>query len=163
MKKFIDLYNEIEEKLLVFSLVFTVILIFIQVIMRYIFNNSLTWSEELARYIFIWQCWLGVSLSFRKRSHINITMITDNLKGKSKLFLEVLAYLITLAFTIFLVVEGTKLLMFMLNRGTSSPSLKIPLAVVYASLPVACFASSFRIVGIIKEKIDAFKLAEKEA
>lgn len=59
MKKVIGFYNSLEAHLLVISLAFTTLLIFVQVVMRYVFNNSLSWSEELARYVFIWQIWLG--------------------------------------------------------------------------------------------------------
>lgn len=50
-----NIYNNLEEYLLVVSLVINVLLVFLQVIMRTVFKNSLTWSEELSRYIFIWQ------------------------------------------------------------------------------------------------------------
>ena len=52
-----NIYNNLEEYLLVVSLVINVLLVFLQVIMRTVFKNSLTWSEELSRYIFIWQIW----------------------------------------------------------------------------------------------------------
>lgn len=63
MKKLINFYNQLEAHLLVCSLIFTVILVFFQVILRYVFSSSLSWSEELARYIFIWQIWLGTSVA----------------------------------------------------------------------------------------------------
>ena len=58
-----NIYNNLEEYLLVVSLVINVLLVFLQVIMRTVFKNSLTWSEELSRYIFIWQIWLGASIA----------------------------------------------------------------------------------------------------
>lgn len=54
LKKLIYGYDKLEEYLLCGSLVFTTLVVFLQVIMRKVFNNSLTWSEELTRYIFIW-------------------------------------------------------------------------------------------------------------
>ena len=49
-----NIYNNLEEYLLVVSLVINVLLVFLQVIMRTVFKNSLTWSEELSRYIYFW-------------------------------------------------------------------------------------------------------------
>ena len=74
LKKLIRYYNRLEENVLILSLVFTVALIFLQVIMRKVFQNSITWSEELARYIFIWQIWLGTSIGFRDGKHISISV-----------------------------------------------------------------------------------------
>ena len=89
MKKLFNFYNKIEEYLLVYSLVFNVILVFSQVIMRSIFNLSLSWSEELSRYIFIWQIWLGTSIAIKEDKHINVELIYQIVKSKKakKLYL----------------------------------------------------------------------------
>ena len=61
MKKvFMLLDKHLEEILLVFGTMVMILLIFYQVVMRRCFNSSIAWSEELARYIFIWQVWLAV-------------------------------------------------------------------------------------------------------
>ena len=48
------------------------VIIFVQVVARYVFQNSLSWSEELARYIFIWLVYLGISYGCQMRKHIKI-------------------------------------------------------------------------------------------
>ena len=49
------------EEFFIIPLMFAMsIIIFIQVIMRYVFQNSLTWSEELARYMFVWLVYFAV-------------------------------------------------------------------------------------------------------
>ena len=70
-----NIYNNLEEYLLVVSLVINVLLVFLQVIMRTVFKNSLTWSEELSRYIFIWQIWLGARIALKYNEHIRVTLI----------------------------------------------------------------------------------------
>jgi len=42
------------------------ILVFIQVVMRYVFSNSLSWSEEMARFIFLWLSWIGAAMQLGK-------------------------------------------------------------------------------------------------
>ncbi|WP_157970153.1 TRAP transporter small permease [Pelagibacterium sediminicola] len=63
-------------------------LIFLQVIMRYVFQNSLVWSEELVRWLFIWTIWIGIAYAFRTGQHIRITAFTDRLPGAMALRLE---------------------------------------------------------------------------
>ncbi|SDJ92005.1 TRAP transporter small permease [Natronincola ferrireducens] len=147
VKKIINFYNAAEEYILVASLAFTVILVFIQVVMRYVFNQSLSWSEELCRYIFIWQVWLGASLGFRTKKHIAIEMIYDKLKGRGKIIYMFMSKIITLAFNVFLVKYGFQLVQTMIARGTVSSGMRIPLYIVYLSVPVSSLVIVCRIIG----------------
>ena len=139
MKKVIGFYNSLEAHLLVISLAFTTLLIFVQVVMRYVFNNSLSWSEELARYVFIWQIWLGTSVSMKGNDHIRMDMLV----------LAIVANVILLLFCVFLVKYGFDLVMSMKARGNSSTALKIPMWIVYASLPFSQLVVGLRIIGQI--------------
>lgn len=147
MKKILGFYNKFEEYLLVGSLVVTVFIIFIQIIARYVFNSSLSWSEELARYIFIWQIWLGASLGVRERKHIRIEIIFDIFKGKRKQYVDGLATLIWIALCIFLTVSGTQLTLNLFRLHSLSAALRIPIYFIYATLPVSCLAMSLRLIG----------------
>lgn len=51
INKFMDTLNRIENVLLVFLFAIMVVTIFLQIIMRFVFNNSLVWSEELGKFI----------------------------------------------------------------------------------------------------------------
>lgn len=62
MKKILKwLDDNAELYLCVFLMSFMTLVTFIQVVMRKVFNNSLSWSEELARYVFIWLIYIGIS------------------------------------------------------------------------------------------------------
>ncbi|GAA0724653.1 hypothetical protein GCM10008905_18940 [Clostridium malenominatum] len=156
-----DFYNKAEEYLLVGSLAFTVIIVFIQVVMRYVFNSSLSWSEELCRYIFIWQVWLGASLAFRDKQHISIEMVRDKLTGRAKAIYNMIGNIITLAFNIFLVNYGFQLVDKMIQRGVLSSGMRIPLYLVYLSVPLSSLVILFRILGNIYEEIKVFKNYER--
>ena len=110
MKAVLNKWTYIEEKVLIGSLIFNTLLIFLQIIMRGAFNSSLSWSEELSRYIFIWQIWLGADLAFAYGEHIKVEMIYNWLPGeKAKNMLRILVEAVWLAFNIFLVVKGADL------------------------------------------------------
>lgn len=71
------IWYHLEEFILLPILVFQLGLIFVQVVLRYGFSYSLSWSEELARYLFVWLMWLGVSYAARNRTHLRVTMIRE--------------------------------------------------------------------------------------
>ena len=147
-KKIGNVYNKIEEYLLVSSLVFTVSLVFYQVIMRYVFNNSSFWSEELARYIFMWQIWLGASIGFKDDKHIKIEFFTNMLRGKVKVFFSLVSNLLMLAFCVFLVVKGWEFLKLTYKLKMVTPALRYSYVYVYASMPLSSLVVSFRIAGM---------------
>ena len=121
MKAVLNKWTYIEEKVLIGSLIFNTLLIFLQIIMRGAFNSSLSWSEELSRYIFIWQIWLGADLAFAYGEHIKVEMIYNWLPGeKAKNMLRILVEAAWLAFNIFLVVKGADLCQSMVSRNTIS-------------------------------------------
>ncbi|MDK9710921.1 TRAP transporter small permease [Acidaminobacter sp.] len=158
MRKLLRLYTKFEERLLVASLVFTVTLIFIQVIMRYVFNNSLSWSEELARYIFIWQIWLGTGVGIRLKEQIRVEIFAKKLSPAGAKWLNVIALTILLLFCVFLVINGYQLVMKIAGRNALSTALKIPLSYVYLSLP---FSSAITSIYILDQLVELFKPAKE--
>ena len=52
-----------------------VAVIFLQVVNRYVFNSPIAWTEEVARFLFVWLSFLGAFLAIRANAHINITAV----------------------------------------------------------------------------------------
>ena len=135
-----------EEAVLVSSLVVTVGLIFMQVIMRYVFKNSLSWSEELARYIFLYQIWLGASYATKKKAHLRIEIIKSKFSGRKGVYFETAVMIIWLAFTVFLTVESFNLTKMIFIRGQLSPAMRMPMGFAYASVPIGAGLMSLRLI-----------------
>lgn len=160
MRKLLAKFDKFEEVLLVSSLALSVILVFLQVIMRSFFNASLTWSEELSRYLFIWQTWLGVSIAYKYNEHIKVELIYDLFKSKvAHKVIKLVVDLIWLAFNAYLVYLGVQLLGSMTSRNALSSGMRLPLVYVYAALPVSSFLVSIR---IFFDLIDQFKSSEEK-
>ena len=151
-------YNKFEEVFLVILLSVMVVLIFGQVIMRYIFNAPLSWSEELARILFIWVSWIGISLGQKKGEHIRIVLVTDALKGKTRKFVlllsDVCAFIILMIFAIY----GAQVFMDIFGRGATLPGTHLPKWTMYGAVPVSCTLMAIR---IIKDFVDVL-LGRKE-
>ena len=109
-----------------------VCLIFAQVICRFILNSSLTWSEELARYLFAELVFFGSGVCVLEKKHASVDIL-PNLMPESirKYYLAVLDLLIVLA-GILLTIFGFKFTV--LSVGQTSPAMRIPFQYVYLGI-----------------------------
>ncbi len=156
LKKLIYGYDKLEERVLCASLVLTTLIIFSQVIMRSVFNSSLTWSEELTRYIFIWQIWLGVSIAQKEKQHIRVELLFSIVKSeKFKEVINIIATLIMIGFNIFLVIYGKNVVDQMIRRNTLSGAMRLPMWIVFLALPVSSAIFCLRLIGQIVEDVKA--------
>ena len=153
--RFID--DNLEEYVLAASFVVTIALIFVQVVCRYVLRNSLSWSEELARYIFVWQIWLGAAYAAKIDKHINITVVRERLPQKTQIVLDFLVLAIWLAFSLFMVVRGIDVVNSIFKMKQRSPALQIPMGIPYMAVPVGCALMSFRVAQKIVTSLPGWK------
>ena len=147
-------WDQFEETILVYSYLLVVPLLFMQVVCRYVFNNSLTWSEELARYIFIWQVWLGSSYCVQKNRHIRIDIYTHHLPRNAYQIFETVITIISIVFCVFLIVKGGSVVVMIARLHQTSPAMKIPMQFIYACVPVSC---ALMIVRYIEHLFQLFR------
>ena len=89
MKKIVNWLDEnLEEFLLGISLAAMAVIMGIQVVARYLFGASLSWSEELTRYIFIWAAFLSVSYCTKKCISIKIEQFVAFFPKRGKALLK---------------------------------------------------------------------------
>ena len=93
--KIIKLIDEKFEEVVSIGLLATmVVIVFFQVVMRYVFQASLSWSEELARYLFLWLIWMGAAWATKLRCHISIDALVMRLKGRAKRYVMLISTII---------------------------------------------------------------------
>jgi len=109
-----------------------------QVVFRYFLGSPLTWSDELARYLFIWCSFLGWVIAARRRSHLAVTMARDRLGARAQAALKAIGALVALAFAGVLVFYGTRIAA--RNWDVETTALVFPVGVVYAIVPLAALA-----------------------
>lgn len=159
--------EHLEVSIGMFLLAAMTVILFIQVIMRRGFNNSLPWSEELARYIFIWLVYLGVSYGAKQIRHIKIEGALYLFPKLLRPYVILIGDLLFLAYAIIIIYTGYDLVQRQMALNQVSPALGIPLAIVYAA-PVLGFAFTAirQIQTILTHNIQLIKnpaLLDKEA
>ena len=77
INKVYDGFNKINEWFIIFLMALMCLDLLAQVVCRYVFSYPLTWSEELARYIFVWMALLGSAWCGRGHIHVRMTAVTS--------------------------------------------------------------------------------------
>jgi len=132
-----------EEYILVILSTFTVVIIFSQVVLRYIFSSSLPWSEEIARYAFIWLIYVGVSYGVKRQKHLSVDVITMLFNDKGKIIINMIANVLFLIFALVITYYGIDIV----GRITrESAALGIPMEYVYLALVVGMILTSIRLI-----------------
>lgn len=133
-----------------FSIMF--VLIVVQIVLRSIFNAPLIWSEELARYIFVWVSFLGWIIASRRRSHLGVDIILNALPRAAQRALNILIAAATLVFAG--VMFWTGLAIVERNSDIETVTLFFSFGVVYVIVPVAALLIA---VYAIRDAVDAWR------
>jgi len=99
--KWIDKY--LEEILLALLLIGIAAIMVIQVVARYVFNNSLTWSDELARFMLVWSCFLSTSFCIKKHISISIDQLQNAFPGRIPTVFKMVSYAIICVYSIIMI------------------------------------------------------------
>lgn len=146
--KIIYTLDHIESYLCKFLLSFFVVLLFVQVVMRVVFRDSLTWSEELSRFAFVWFAFLGASYAARLGAHNRVTFQFRFLPAFMGNFSQALADLAWVLFNTVMTVKSVETIRGMLEYPFHSPALDIPMHYIYMLFPITFTLMSIRIIQV---------------
>ncbi len=141
---FLDSY--LEEIILVFMMAYFVFATFTQVLARFVFKIPAPWTEESARYVFIWMTFLGASYAAKKSSHIRIDILESSVKEGTARKVKFITSVIFLIFIVIMACIGVDICLTLLKRPQSSTVLGLPMIYVYAALPVGMIMAGFRLI-----------------
>ncbi len=155
----VEKIEKIVERLLYFLVCATfAVLIFacvLQVFTRFVLNNSLSWTEELARYAFIWSNFLGAAICTQKESHAAVTAVTDLLPAKAQTALKIAVSLIIILVAGVLIWHGFQVAYAV--RLQLSPALRVSMALIYGAAPVCgVFVLFYSVLNLLRQ-IQSFR------
>lgn len=120
-----------------------------QVVLRYLFDRSNLWSEEIARYLCVYVTFIGSFMAIRRSSHLKVEFFVELIEVKAR---RILALVLNIAITVFLV--------YMIGKGIEmtqggfrnvTAGLNMPMAYVYFSIPLGCALMIFGMIEQIAE------------
>lgn len=133
---------------------------FIGVIFRYVFNASLSWSEELSRYLFIWFIFISTSYAVTERAHIRVEALNKIIPKKIRPYMNIVGRIIWFAFSLFVTYLGVSYAMSMTT--SVSAAMKLPMTLVYFGIPIGYFLMSIRLFVQIIQSIKNPELEVQE-
>jgi TRAP-type C4-dicarboxylate transport system permease small subunit len=130
--------NKIIERFLVLILVGMVLNVIWQVFTRFFTSVPSAFTNELARYLMIWLGILGAAYISGKQEHVAIDFFVKKLNNSLRRFIDRFVLFSILSFAFFvMIIGGFNLVYITLKLEQYSPSLQIPLALVYSIIPIS--------------------------
>lgn len=142
------------EYLGLFLLSAMVLIVTWQVFARQGLGQAPSWSEEVSLILMVWIGFIGIAIGFREKVHIALEILVSRFPDTLQKVIQKLVYGLTLAFGLFLVLQGWTFTSQTLN--STLPSTGLPRATLYAVLPLTgfmvCVYSLLQVFGVRTEK-----------
>jgi len=151
LKKFL---NNFEGYICIGTLAVMSVVIFWQVVCRYVLKSSLPWSEELSRYLLVWTAFMGGAYGVRLGAHIGVEAFAMLLPKKAQKVLNIFVMIATAILCVLIFRYGVAIVQTQLEKNQLSPAMRIPMGYMYLAIPVGMV---FFIVRYIQNIIEAVR------
>lgn len=135
MSRFLTLCAHAERWLLLWLYAFIVVVIFSEVVRRFVFDYSSQWGEEAARYAFIYLVWIGAAVGIRNRTHIRIDILFGLLPARGVAVLYAAGDLATIVFACFALYWSIEPVLQSIRFDSVTPGLRVTQAWFLFSVP----------------------------
>ena len=139
-------FKYFEELLASIAISIVVISAFYGVISRYVLNNPVAWSNEVATIAFTWTVFLGAAAAWKSNKHIHLDLVYNFFPNKIKIISDWLKNIILIVFIAFALYLSIQFTITAYNKPTAI--LRIPFS--YVDVPVVIFFSSIILRSIQK-------------
>ena len=158
-KKFLDNF---EGYCCIFTLAAMSIIVFIQVVFRFVIKSSLPWSEEASRYLLVWTAFLGGAYGVRQGAHIGIEAFSLLLPKKAQKVLNIIVMVASIVLCAVIFKFGLDIVQTQLSKGQLSPAMRIPMGYMYAAIPIGMVLFIIRYIQNIYDVLKNFNKDEKK-
>ncbi len=160
MKKVLHWLDDyLEEFILIIFLLAMVLIMGLQVFCRYVLSMSLSWSEEITRYLFIWSGFLSVSYCSKRCLSIKIEQFVAMFSRRGRAIFKVINHTFEFIFFIYMIPFAYSYMMSAVKSGQVSPACGIPMYYIQAAPLVSFILVAFR---VLQRWIIEFRIARGE-
>lgn len=145
--------DRIEEIVAAVCLSVMTILAFANVVARYVFSASFSFSEEITTYLFVLLSLLGTAIAARRRAHLGLTILTDVVSPKIRRILHIIGYLFAVAFTGAIFYYGILMVLSQRQLHQVTANMQWPEWIFGSFVPIGALFATVRFVQVLIEEI----------
>ncbi len=155
MEKIVKRLAWLVDNTVVIVFILMTIIAFFQVFFRYVLNNPLFGSEEIARLFAVWLTFLGASIAVRREGHISVDIFYLRVPSRTRKTFRLASDFLLLIFNIVLLIEGTRLAY--LSHTFESSALRFPMSLIFSALPISAFIILIFLIQSIRKELQQLK------
>ncbi len=159
VKGFLRGLDYIEETIIVLLLAFMCIMNFINVIFRYLFASSFSFTEELTVMAFVWVTMMGIATGYKRCAHLGMNFVVELFPKKGQALFALFSMICSLTMIAMLIKYGVSMVQGQIMLNARTPALRMPSCYQGLSIPVG---GAFMAVRTLQSGFEEFTRLWKE-
>ena len=140
------------------------VVVFLQVIFRFVIKASLPWSEELSRYLLVYITYFGCAYGIKTGAHLGVEAFVLILPKTVQKAINVLVQIGGLVVCVLILKFGADIVFSQMQSGQLSPAMRLPMWTIYSAIPIGMAFCVIRYAVEIGKAVQALmRPGEKEA
>jgi TRAP-type C4-dicarboxylate transport system permease small subunit len=156
-----SMFQKIEKVVACVCVSIMAILVFANVISRYIFQYSFAFSDEMSTYLFVLMSFMGTAIAARRRAHLGLSVVTDHVSPKARLIIQMVMYGVSAFFCLLIVITGVQMVISQIQLGQETATMQWPEWIYGSFVPIGGFFAMVAFLQVIGEMHKEY-LAVKE-
>jgi TRAP-type transport system small permease protein len=153
----VDSLHGLLKWLLVASVAILIVPVMLQIFSRYVgFIPRYIWTEELARFCFIWMIMIGAMIAVREGTHFDVDLL-PSLKPRASALLRIVTHSAMFVFAVVFLYFGYQFALFGANQ--TSELAELPMWLMFIAWPLA---GAFWILFLAEKFIDDFRVLRRD-
>jgi len=132
-----NIWQNFDRWVAVFLIAFLAVILFVEVLFRYLLYRSVGWISEFSGFIFVWFLYLSVSYITGQNSHIRVKILDLFTPKRYIHYVDIGMNFLWLAFNVLMTYYGVQLVLSVVQYPFKTPILDISMAYPYAIIPIA--------------------------
>lgn len=154
------LNENLEESIMIAMLIIMTIVMGSQVCARYIFNYSMSWTEEFTRYVYVWSGFLSIGFAIDKKIAIRLEQLTEKMNAKLRSFVFIIDYMIEFVFFGYLLPTAVKSMQKIYMARRLSTAMEMPMWILQLAPVVGFILAEIRLLQKIYGEVQNIREGE---